>query len=66
MLAELIEAFCDDEMGATAIEYGLLAALVAVAAIASFSILGNAVVNLMSDGTGSAAEVIGAQSEKLN
>jgi pilus assembly protein Flp/PilA len=66
MLAELIKAFRDDENGATAIEYGLIAALIAVAALASFSILGNALVNLMSDGTGSAAEVIGAQADKLN
>jgi pilus assembly protein Flp/PilA len=66
MLAELIKAFCDDETGATAIEYGLLAAMLAVAAIASFSILGNSLVNLMSDGTGSAADVIAIQSDKIN
>jgi pilus assembly protein Flp/PilA len=66
MLAELIKAFRDDETGATAIEYGLLAAMLAVAAIASFSILGNSLVNLMSDGTGSAADVIAIQSDKIN
>jgi pilus assembly protein Flp/PilA len=65
-LAELIKAFRDDEAGATAIEYGLLAAMLAVAAIASFSILGNSLVNLMSDGTGSAADVIAIQSDKIN
>ena len=33
-------AFVDDERGATAIEYGLIAALIAVGCIAAFTILG--------------------------
>nr|WP_295890050.1 Flp family type IVb pilin [uncultured Devosia sp.] len=66
MWAETIKAFRDDEGGATAIEYGMLAALLAVAAIASFSILGNSLVNLMSAGTGSAADVMANQTNKLN
>ena len=32
--------FCKDESGATAIEYGLIAALIAVAAIAGFQAVG--------------------------
>ncbi len=32
--------FCGDESGATAIEYGLIAALVSVAAIGAFTTLG--------------------------
>ena len=32
--------FIDDETGVTAIEYGLIAALVAVAAVAAFTTLG--------------------------
>ena len=32
--------FVDDEAGVTAIEYGLIAALVAVAAVAAFTTLG--------------------------
>ncbi|MCB1737096.1 MAG: Flp family type IVb pilin [Gammaproteobacteria bacterium] len=35
-----ISRFLNDESGATAIEYGLIAALVAVAAIAGFQLLG--------------------------
>ena len=35
-----LRAFWDDEQGATAIEYGLIAALVAVAVIAGASALG--------------------------
>lgn len=66
MFAEMIEAFRDDECGATAIEYGLIAALIAVAVIASFSVLGNSLVNLMGAGTGSAANIIAVQSDKIN
>ena len=65
-MRNLFKNFIANESGATAIEYGLIAALIAVAVIASFSILGNSLVNLMSDGTGSAAEVIATQSAKMN
>jgi len=37
----MIKSFLKDENGATAIEYGLIAALVAVAAIAALQTLGN-------------------------
>lgn len=33
--------FCNDESGATAIEYGLIAALVSVAAIGALTTMGN-------------------------
>ena len=36
-----IKAFMADESGATAIEYGLIAALVSVAAIAALGAMGN-------------------------
>lgn len=36
-----VKLFCRDEDGATAIEYGLIAALVAVAAIGALTALGN-------------------------
>jgi pilus assembly protein Flp/PilA len=39
MLATLIR-LCKNEDGATAIEYGLIAALIAVAAIAAFQLVG--------------------------
>ena len=39
---ERIVAFANDESGATAIEYGLLAALISLAAIASMSVIGTA------------------------
>lgn len=37
----IIKSFLSNESGATAIEYGLIAALIAVAAIAAMSTLGN-------------------------
>ena len=66
MLARTIKAFFSDDSGATAIEYALIGTLIAVAAIGSFTILGNAIVNLMNDGTGSAATVIANQTAKLD
>lgn len=65
MLVEAIRLFLDDDSGATAIEYGLLAALIGVAVIASFTILGNSLINLMGDGTGAAAQVIGERADSL-
>ena len=40
------QSFLDDESGATAIEYGLIAALVSVAAIAALTLMGNALKNI--------------------
>jgi pilus assembly protein Flp/PilA len=40
-MKSLFSRFTKDESGATAIEYGLIAALVAVAIIAALSFLGN-------------------------
>ena len=41
-----LRSFLKDESGATAIEYGLIAALVSVAAIAALTNLGNALVEI--------------------
>jgi pilus assembly protein Flp/PilA len=45
MFAKMI-GFIKDEDGATAIEYGLIAALVSVAAIAALGALGDGLVNI--------------------
>jgi pilus assembly protein Flp/PilA len=45
----LIRRFLQDESGATAIEYGLIAGLVAVAIIAALTALGTSLNNLFSD-----------------
>ncbi len=41
-----LKSFFNDESGATAIEYGLIAALVAVAAIGAFTAVGSALKNI--------------------
>ncbi len=41
-----IKTFLGDESGATAIEYGLIAALVAVAAITAFTAVGTSLGNI--------------------
>ncbi|MEM9104521.1 MAG: Flp family type IVb pilin [Pseudomonadota bacterium] len=44
--------FMKDESGATAIEYGLIAALIAVAAIVAMGAVGNGLVNTFEDVSG--------------
>jgi pilus assembly protein Flp/PilA len=44
-MLKFVKMFRKDEKGATAIEYGLLAALIAVAAVAGMSTLGNGLAN---------------------
>ncbi len=44
----VIKAFLSDESGATMIEYGLVAALVSVAAIAALSLLGDSLKSIFS------------------
>lgn len=46
MLRKLTAKFLKDESGATAIEYGLIAALVSVAAIGSLTLMGDSLVNI--------------------
>ncbi|QQR39394.1 Flp family type IVb pilin [Devosia rhizoryzae] len=59
MLKLLSVRFMRDDAGATAIEYGLIAGLIAVALISSMIVFGGAVTNLFgSDGVGSAGSAI--------
>ena len=46
MVSELVRRVRKDESGATAIEYGLIAALIAVAIIAAISLVGNDLSNM--------------------
>ncbi len=58
-----IKSFLSDESGATAIEYGLIAALVSVAAIAALGSLGNSLgtmFNSVADELGGAVNNAGA------
>jgi pilus assembly protein Flp/PilA len=45
-LVQFINKFAKDEEGVTAIEYGLIAALIAVAIIASVTLVGNSLQNV--------------------
>ena len=51
MLIARIKAFAGEESGATAIEYGLIAGLIAVAIIGSFTVLGNGLIELFNTQT---------------
>ncbi|MBW6493605.1 MAG: Flp family type IVb pilin [Burkholderiaceae bacterium] len=56
-VAQFIQKFIRDEEGVTAIEYGLIAALIAVVIIAAVSLVGDkliAVFNAISDELGAA------------
>ncbi len=46
MFMNTVKTFLKDENGATAIEYGLIAALVSVAAIAALQAMGGSLVNI--------------------
>jgi pilus assembly protein Flp/PilA len=57
--------FLRDENGATAIEYGLLVGLIAVALLAAFAALGDSLTNLFGTGAGGAATIISEQANSL-
>ena len=40
-MSKFVQRFCQDESGATAIEYGLIAALVAVVLVTALGAMGN-------------------------
>jgi len=64
-IGRAMRRFLADPDGATAIEYALLGAMIAVACIASFTIFGEALGNLFGTGPGGAGNVIARQTEKL-
>ena len=45
-MIKMLHSFAKDESGATAIEYGLIAALVSVAAIGALSAMGDSLVDI--------------------
>ena len=63
MLIGTVKSFITDESGATAIEYGLIASLIAVALISTTTILGNSLIDLFNNG---ATEVLDAQAAKIS
>lgn len=58
MLAQKLRRFAEDTSGATAIEYALLGALIAVALVASFTLVGDSVANMFGSGTTGATGAI--------
>lgn len=46
---DMLKSFLTDESGATMIEYGLIAALVSVAAIAALTLLGTSLTNIFTN-----------------
>ena len=64
MLNKLL-LFAKDESGATAIEYGLIAALVSVAAIAALRGMGDSLSNLFGVVSGELASAVSSASNNL-
>jgi pilus assembly protein Flp/PilA len=62
-MVRTIKAFLSDQDGATAIEYGLLAALLSLAIIGSFTLLGNSLIVLFDTPT---AGTLDQSLERLN
>jgi len=58
-----IKSFIADESGATAIEYGLIAALVSVAAIAALRGMGNSLNNLFGVVSGELTNAVNSASQ---
>ena len=58
-----IKSFITDESGATAIEYGLIAALVSVAAIAALRGMGNSLSNLFGVVSGELTSAVNSASQ---
>ena len=58
--------FLRDERGATAIEYGMLAAMIAIALIGSFVVFGGALNNLFgTNGVGRAGAVLNSRANSI-
>lgn len=65
-MGHIVVSFLRSEDGAAAIEYGLIAALVAVGAIAAMTALGGGLSNLFGSTEEGASEVLNDASAKLS
>lgn len=58
MLAQILKRFAADQNGTTAIEYALLGTIIAVALVASFSLVGDSVANMFGGGDDGAVSAL--------
>lgn len=65
MLRQIVRRFAADENGATAIEYALLGTLIAVALVASFTLVGDGVANMFGSGSTGAVGAIDNSVDRL-
>ena len=65
MLGQILKRCAADTSGATAIEYALLGTLIAVALVASFTLVGDAVTNMFGSGTTGATATIESAAGQL-
>ncbi len=59
MRIDILKKIRKDESGATAIEYGLIAALVSVAAIGALTAMGNSLTTMFTTVSGALATAVG-------
>jgi len=65
MLSQTWKRFAQDQSGATAIEYALLATLIAIALVATFTLVGESVSNMFGSGTSGATGTIEGAASRI-
>jgi pilus assembly protein Flp/PilA len=58
MLMQTIRRFASDQSGATAIEYALLATIIAIGLVATLTVVGDSIANMFGSGTDGATGII--------
>jgi pilus assembly protein Flp/PilA len=61
----MLNRFLRDDHGAIAMEYALLAVLIGIALVATFTLLGDTVANMFGSGSDGAVAVIDQQTSQL-
>jgi pilus assembly protein Flp/PilA len=65
MLMQTLKRFASDQSGATAIEYALLATLIGIALVATFTMVGDSVANMFGSGSSGATGTIDGAAGRL-
>lgn len=58
MLTQTLKRFASDQSGATAIEYALLATIIAIGLVATFTVVGDSMANMFGSGSDGAAGIM--------